>query len=117
MNTFNTPATASKALLIAMITIGFFGGTAAIADQTGPSTRSKTLSFSDLDLSTMQGQQIAQQRVHQMARTLCSQVVDPTDMSHQINYVACVDAAEAKAGASLQALVKKSSTAQFAKAE
>jgi UrcA family protein len=88
-----------------------------MADQVGSSTRSKTVSFGDLDLSTIQGQLTAQERVHQLARTLCAQVADPTDMSHQTNYVACIDSTVAKAGVSLQALVKKQSTAQFARTD
>jgi hypothetical protein len=53
----------------------------------------------------------------QLARTLCAQVADPTDMSSQYNYVACIDATEVKAGGSLQALVKKQSAARFARAQ
>jgi len=116
MNTFNTQA-AVKTLLISLITAGLFCGAPVMADQAGYNTRTKTVTFSDLDLSTVQGQQIAKERVHQMARTLCSQVADPTDMSHAYNYVACIDAAAAKAGVSLQALVNKRSTAQFARAQ
>ncbi len=117
MNTFNTQATAIKTLLISLITMGLFCGVSAMADQPGYSTRTKTVTFSDLNLSTVQGQQIAKERVHQMARTLCTQVADPTDMSRAYNYVACIDATEAKAGASLQALINKQSTAQFARAQ
>jgi UrcA family protein len=117
MNTFKTPTTAIKAMMISLISVGLFGGAAAMADQAGLGTRSKTVSFNDLDLSTVQGQQIAQERVHQMARTLCDQVSDPTDMSHQTNYVACVDAAVAKAGVGLQALISKHSTAKFARSD
>jgi UrcA family protein len=117
MNTFNTQATTVKTLLLCLITVGLFCGATAMADQAGYRTRSKTVSFSDLDLSTVQGQEIARERVHRLARTLCAQVADPTDMSHQSNYVACIDATEAKAGGSLQALVKKQSTAQFARAQ
>jgi UrcA family protein len=117
MNTFNTPTTAIKAMMISLISVGLLGGAAAMADQAGFNTRSKTISFSDLDLSTVQGQQIAQERVHQLARTLCDQVADPTDMSHQTNYVACIDATVAKAGESLQALVNKRSAAKFARSD
>jgi UrcA family protein len=125
MNTINTPPTAIKAPLISMITValismttvGLFGGAPVMADQTGYNTRTKTVTFADLDLSTVQGQQIAKERVHQMARTLCSQVADPTDMSRAYNYVACINAAQAKAGVSLQALIEKQSTAQLARAQ
>ena len=123
MNTLSTRATAIKIplisiiVLISMTTAGLFSGAPAMADQAGYNTRTKTVTFSDLDLSTAQGQQIAKERVHQMARTLCSQVADPSDMSHEYNYVACINAAVAKAGVSLQARIKKESAAQVARAQ
>jgi UrcA family protein len=101
--------------LISLIAVGVFGGVAATADQVGHSISSKTVSFGDLNLSTVQGQQIARQRVHQLASALCTRVADPTDMSHHTNYLACIDATEAKASVSLQAIVEKRSSAQFAR--
>jgi UrcA family protein len=115
MNTFNT-TTVIKTLMISLMTVGFFGGAAAMADQVGNSVASKKVSLSDLDLATAEGRQVAQDRLHQLARALCAQVADPTDMSHHDNYLACMDATLAKAGASLQALVKKQSSEQFARA-
>lgn len=117
MNTFNIRTTVIKTLMISLLTAGAFGGAAAMADQVGPSSLTRTVSFKDLDLSTVQGQQIARERVHQLARTLCQQVADPTDMSHHANYLACVDATVGKAGVSLQALINKQSTAQFARTD
>jgi UrcA family protein len=117
MNTFNIPESAIKTPLLSLVTVGVLCGAAAIADQAGPSFIAETVSFKGLDLATVQGQQIAQERVHQLARTLCERVADPTDMSHHANYLACVDATVAKAGASLQALINNQSTAQFARAE
>jgi len=114
MNTFNTPATTIKAVLMSLISVGLFGGT-AFADQVGPTSLTKTVRFDDLNLATAQGQEVAQERVQQMARRLCDQVADPTDMSHHANYLKCVDATVAKAGVSLQALINKQSTAQFAR--
>jgi len=116
MNTVNTPKSAKKALLISLITVSGWGAAAAIADQVGPSSLTKTVSFQDLDLSTVQGQQVARERLHQLAGTLCDRVADPTDLSHHTNYLACVDASVAKAGVRLQALINKQSTAQFARA-
>jgi len=114
MNTVNTPKGAKKTLLISLIAVGGCGGAAAIADQVGPSSLTKTVSFQDLDLSTVQGQQVARERVHHLARVLCDKVADPTDMSHHTNHLACVDATVDKAGGSLQALINKQSTARFA---
>ena len=116
MNTFNT-TTAIKTLMISLMTVGFFGGAAAMADQVGKTVASEKVSLSDLDLATAAGQQVAQERVHQSARRLCAQVSDPTDMSHHDNYLACMDATLAKAGVSLQALVNKQSTGQLARAD
>ena len=117
MNTINTLKNTSKTLLVTLIAAGVFGNVAAIAAQVGPSALTKTVSFQDLDLSTVQGQQIARERVHQLARALCDQVTDPTDMSHHTNYLACVDAAMVKAGGNLQALISKQSGARFARTD
>lgn len=109
--------TSKKTLLTLLITVGLLGGATAMADQTGPSTRTENMSFSGLNLSTIEGQQIANARIHQLARTLCAQVADPTDLSHQTNYVACIDATVVKARAGLQALITKQSASQFARAD
>jgi UrcA family protein len=117
MNTFSTPKGLVKVMLTSLITVSVFGGAAAIADQVGPKSIASTQSFQDLDLSTVQGQQTARERVGHLARTLCDRVADPTDMSHHTNYLACVDAAVAKAGDSLQALINKQSSVKFARAD
>jgi UrcA family protein len=116
MNTFET-TTAVKALLISLVALAGFGAAAAMADQVGNSISSKQVSLTDLDLSTVQGQQIARERVRHMAHTLCAQVADPTDLSHHANYLACLDTTLAKAENSLQALVANQSTARFASAD
>jgi UrcA family protein len=117
MNTFNTPKSLINTLLISLTAVAGFGGAAAMADQVGPSTLTQTVSLQDLNLSTVQGQQIARERLDRLARTLCDRVADPTDMSHHSNYLACVDATVGKAGNRLQALIKQQSTAQFARAD
>jgi len=117
MNTFKTPTTTIRTVMLSLITLGLCGGTAAVADQVGFSTRTKTVSFDDLNLSTMDGQQAAHARVEKLARVLCSQVADPTDLSHHSNFVACVDAAVGKAGANLQVLINQKSGAHFARAD
>jgi UrcA family protein len=117
MNTFNTPKSVIKTLLISLTAVAGFGGAAAIADQVGPSTLTQTVSLQDLNLATIQGQQIARERVGKLARMLCDRVADPTDMSHHSNYLACVDATVAKAGNRLQALINQQSTARFGLAD
>jgi UrcA family protein len=100
-----------------MLSIGLLGSSLAQADQPTSGSRSKQVSFAGLDLSTVEGQQIAQARVHEMARTLCSQVADSHDLSHQPNYVACIDTAVAQAGERLQALISKHENATFARTD
>ena len=126
MTTFNTvsrrfatktmtlagPASRLAALLV--LSIGTLGGAAAHADQP---TRSAKVTLADLDLSTIEGQQIAQQRLQEIARTLCTRVTDELDLSHHENYVRCVDAAGAKAGEQLHALLNRQPTSRMARAD
>jgi UrcA family protein len=67
----------------------------------GPSARTATVSVADLDLATAAGMQKARDRLHATARHLCGRVVDPWAVSHQQDYVACVDATLASALAQL----------------
>jgi UrcA family protein len=60
-------------------------------------TRSAKVSIAGLDLSTPQGALAARERIRQTARKLCAQLADELDLSHQANYVACVDASVAMA--------------------
>ena len=99
---------------ILMLSIGMLAGAAAKA---GQPTISQHVKLSDLDLSTAEGQQRAQARVHEVARTLCSRVADQLDLSHQQNYVKCIDTAVAKAGEQLQALINRQSASKFARAD
>jgi UrcA family protein len=80
-----------KVAVIALCAIAPF---AAMADQQPATTfvtRTTNVSLADLDLSTPAGQRAARERLHQIARCLCSQVADIQDISHQSNFVACVD--------------------------
>jgi UrcA family protein len=60
-------------------------------------SRSEKVSIAGLDLSTTDGLNTARERVRQVARRLCLQLVDPNDRSRQWNYVNCVDDAVANA--------------------
>jgi UrcA family protein len=55
----------------------------------------------DLDLSTQEGLRIARERIHQVARNLCTQLASPLDLSHQSNFVACVESAMDRASRQL----------------
>jgi UrcA family protein len=101
-------AFAARTLSVTAVLLGFLGAEAAMADPQSLQTRSKSVAVGDLDLTTVRGQQIAQERIHQMARRLCSQVADELDLSQQANYVKCVDAAMQSAGQTVQALARRS---------
>jgi len=83
--------TVRKAALIAFCAIA---PVAAMADPNAaatPLTRTVSVSIADLDLSTAEGVRTARDRLHETARRLCSQVADSQDVSHQANFVSCVD--------------------------
>ena len=65
--------------------------------------RTCVVSLADLNLSTATGMEAARERVHASARRLCAKVVDPWSLSHQTDYVHCVDATMANALTQLQA--------------
>jgi UrcA family protein len=80
-----------KVAVIALCAIAPF---AAMADQQPAMTsvtRTTHVSFADIELSTPAGQRAARERLHQIARRLCAEVAGPQDISHQSNFVACVD--------------------------
>jgi UrcA family protein len=107
---------AANYLLVTAVALGFLSsGASALAAEHSAGARSKPVILTDLDLSTAEGQRVAYERLHQMARTLCSQVADELDLSHQANYVACVDSAMAGAGARLQALVSQKGSVMIAR--
>ena len=99
---------AARTLIATAALLGVLCTGSAMADSQSAQQRSKSVVLSDLDLSTVQGQQAAQERIHQMARRLCSQVADELDLSRQSNFVKCVDAAMVDADATVQALVRRS---------
>jgi UrcA family protein len=72
-----------------------------------PLARSKALSFADLDLSTPEGARTAHERLHQVARNLCSQVADDLDLSHHANFLACIDEAMAQALPKVEELARR----------
>jgi len=76
------------------------GAIAAKSDQSAPvarDSRSSKVSLADLDLTTPEGASAARDRLHQAARRLCTQVADSLDLSHQPNFVACVEESLMKA--------------------
>jgi UrcA family protein len=95
MNTATRFVSASclKADLTALLAICVLTSAAAAAptSDTAPVTRSAKVSLAGLDFSTPDGARTARERLRGTARRLCAQVADGLDLSHQSNFVACVD--------------------------
>ena len=82
--------------------------------------RAQQVSLTDLNLSTVAGQAAARERLHQMARRLCAQMEDELDLSHQTNYVKCVEEATAQTLPHLDAMIHSATairTASLARAQ
>jgi|SRR5260370_26988151 UrcA family protein len=96
---------------IALLALCVLASAAAAAptSDTAPVTRSAKVSLAGLDLSTPDGARAARERLRGTARRLCAQVADGLDLSHQSNFVACVD--ETLAAALRQATEIGASTA------
>jgi len=67
--------------------------------------KSAAVSLANLDLSTEKGMQAARDRIHQTARRLCQRVVNPWSLSHQTDYVRCVNDATTAAVGQLQGML------------
>jgi len=107
---------ARKSLIAAAAIVAFAAmNSGAMADPSSGGMRAKQVSLADIDLSTAEGQRAAHERLHRAARQLCSQVADELDLSHQANYLACIDMAMAKADRSLQAMVSRSGADMLAR--
>jgi UrcA family protein len=64
-----------------------------------PETLAAKVSVADLDLSTPEGQRVANERLHQTARHLCSRLEHrhSESLAHHPTYIRCVDNALADA--------------------
>jgi UrcA family protein len=83
--------------LLALCALASAGAVADPQSGASPATRSAKVSLAGLDLSTAAGARAARERLHQTARRLCAQVADSLDLSHQANFLKCVDETLAKA--------------------
>jgi UrcA family protein len=70
----------------------------------------------DLDLRTEHGLQLALQRVHTAARSLCNRVADPEDLGRSEAFARCVQRAVATAGPQLSARAERGAAPQVASA-
>jgi len=76
---------------MALLTLAAVAAIALTPAAAGVETRTSNLSLADLDLSTPAGVDAARDRLQQTARRWCSQVADRQDLSHQPNFIACMD--------------------------
>jgi UrcA family protein len=94
------------------------GGSVVLADTPSKDPYgavSSHVTLAGLDLAKPADVAIARERIHLLARKLCDRVEDPLSLSHQPDFVACIDAAMAKAEIGLQRLAaEKVREAQFA---
>lgn len=89
--------TTPRGLAAALLPTLLFAALIAAPHKVHADSKSATVSLVGLDLSTDQGLQAAHDRVRQKARWLCDRVVDPWTVSHQPDYVRCVDETTATA--------------------
>lgn len=92
--------------LIALCAFGA-GAFAAPVAASAAETSAASASLAGLDLSTPEGVAQARERVHQAARLACARVAhQDDDMSHQTNYVRCIEVTLAAALPKLDRLAK-----------
>jgi UrcA family protein len=77
--------------LMALLALAPVAAIAQSPAAAGVETRTSNLSLAGLDLSTPAGVDAARDRLQQTARRRCSQVADRQDLSHQPNFIACMD--------------------------
>lgn len=107
----------SKMYLLAAAAMLAFAGMSAqsFAAEPGTASGAKAVSLRDLDLSTVEGQRVAHERLHTAVTQLCSRLEDEKDLSSHATYLACTDTANAKADAQLQAMVNRIDTNSLAR--
>jgi UrcA family protein len=66
---------------------------ASAADTILPNGRAVQVSVADLNLSTIEGQTIAGERVGRLARSLCNRISDHLDLGQHEHWLQCVVAA------------------------
>ncbi|HWS68043.1 MAG TPA: UrcA family protein [Steroidobacteraceae bacterium] len=88
---FGSQVAVRTTALMALLTLAAVAAIALTPAAAGVETRTSNLSLADLDLSTPAGVDAARDRLQQTARRWCSQVADRQDLSHQPNFIACMD--------------------------
>jgi UrcA family protein len=114
MKTWNTARINAFASILGAAALLFGIALPAQAADAGYGARAKQVSLTDLNLSTVAGQTAAHERLHQMARRLCAEVQDDLDLSHQSNFVKCVDAATAQTLPHLDAMIRNATAIRTA---
>jgi UrcA family protein len=114
MKTSNTARITTLASILATGTLLWGIALPAQAADTAYGAVSKQVSLSDLNLSTVAGQEAARERLHQTARRLCERVEDEHDLSHQSNYLKCMEQAKAQTQPHLDAMIRSASAIRTA---
>jgi len=92
----------SKLALMALCSVFMIAAIGKQLPANAADKKSQVVSVADLDLSTEEGMKAARERLHQTARKLCGQVVDPWSLSHHPDYLQCVKDTTTAAVAKLQ---------------
>ena len=120
-NSTNTSARRSTRIsalsLLTTLSFAMLAGTAARAGEIAGAPVAHQVKLADLDLTTDAGRQIAEQRIRQAARLVCTRVADELDLSHHENFIKCVDSAVTTAGARLQAQLNQQAPSKLAQAD
>jgi UrcA family protein len=96
---------------LAAVTLALAGATTALASDPAH-IRNMNVSFSDLDLSRPADVTIARERVHRVARKLCTELSDYLNLGHQPAYMTCVVNAMASAEPGIHKLAAAASERQ-----
>jgi UrcA family protein len=83
-----------------VLALGMTVGSGATAAE--PQASSIHVRLSDLDLTTIAGRQVANDRLRNAARTVCIKVSDPEDVGNSIHIAACMDRVMASTGVVLE---------------
>ena len=85
-----------------------------VATASGLAESTMHVQLADLDLASPGGRQIAKDRLHQAAVTVCSGVSDQLDLARRDHVIACIDRLMPKASLALAQLVAQRESIQVA---
>lgn len=100
------------AVASSLVVLGITAWSCATAS--GLESSSMHVQFTDLDLTTSAGRQIANERLRKAAHTVCDRVSDHLDLGHDAHVAACVNRLMPKANVALAQVVARSESIQVA---